>query len=60
MVAPLIVGLVIESVLGTSPWLMLAGILLGFVGGLAHIIMLTNKHDAQERRKKSPPGGNPP
>ena len=52
MVAPLIVGLVIDAVLGTSPWLMLAGIIFGFVGGLTHIIMLTNKHDAEERRKR--------
>ena len=58
MVAPLILGLVIDSYAGTTPWLTLAGVVLGFVGGVTHIIVVTNKHDAaarKDQRRSNPP-----
>jgi F0F1-type ATP synthase assembly protein I len=58
MVAPLIVGLVIDSYADTRPWFTLAGMVLGFVGGLAHIVVLSKKHDAatrQDQRRSNPP-----
>lgn len=51
MVAPLIVGLVLDNVLDTGPWLAVAGIVLGFIGGITHIVVLTNRHDAETRNQ---------
>jgi F0F1-type ATP synthase assembly protein I len=50
MVAPMIVGLVIDQYAATSPWFTIAGIMLGFVGGITHIVLLTSKHDAAMRK----------
>ena len=51
MVAPMIVGLAIDHYANTGPWLTVAGLILGFVGGLAHIVLLTKKQDAARREK---------
>jgi F0F1-type ATP synthase assembly protein I len=45
MVAPVIVGLVADHFAGTMPWITLGGIVLGFVGGLTHLVMLGQKQD---------------
>jgi F0F1-type ATP synthase assembly protein I len=58
MVVPLIVGLVVDYYADTSPWLTISGMVLGFVGGVTHIVVLTNKHDAATRKDQS--GSNPP
>jgi F0F1-type ATP synthase assembly protein I len=55
MVMPLIVGLVIDHWAGWGPWATLGGMVLGFVGGITHIVMLSNKQEAAMRNKK-PPG----
>jgi F0F1-type ATP synthase assembly protein I len=57
MVAPLVVGAIIDSYTGWSPWALVVGAVLGFVGGLAHLIALANRHD--KRRQKPPPGEAP-
>jgi F0F1-type ATP synthase assembly protein I len=49
MVAPLFVGLYLDWQFGTTPWLMLIGIVLGFVGGLYHLIVML-------QRRGRPPG----
>jgi F0F1-type ATP synthase assembly protein I len=59
MVAPLIAGLVIDHFAGWGPWATLAGMVLGFVGGITHIVVLSNKQEAGWRNKK-PPGDQPP
>jgi hypothetical protein len=59
MVAPLIAGLVIDYFAGWGPWATLGGMLLGFVGGITHIVVLSNKQEAAMRNKK-PPGDNLP
>jgi F0F1-type ATP synthase assembly protein I len=59
MVAPLIVGVVIDSYLDTTPWFLIAGTVVGFVGGIWHIVLLANKPDAA-RRGNGKPGNNPP
>jgi F0F1-type ATP synthase assembly protein I len=51
MVAPLIIGLVIDHYADWGPWATIGGVVLGFVGGVAHIVMLTNKHDSQQRKQ---------
>jgi F0F1-type ATP synthase assembly protein I len=58
MVMPLIVGLVIDRWVGWGPWAMLGGTVLGFVGGIAHLVILSKQQDAGQRDKK-PPGSNP-
>jgi F0F1-type ATP synthase assembly protein I len=58
MVAPLVVGLVIDYWAGWGPWATLAGIVLGFVGGMVHLVMLANKQDGELRERK-PPGNKP-
>ncbi len=57
MVAPMIVGLIVDHYAGTSPWLTVAGLILGFVGGLSHIVLLTKKQDAARRKKDKPGDG---
>lgn len=57
MVFPLIVGVVLDSYFGWKPWATIAGIGFGFVGGLVHLIVLSNRRDAADRSK--PPGGAP-
>jgi F0F1-type ATP synthase assembly protein I len=59
MVAPLIVGLVIDYYANWGPWAALSGIVLGFVGGICHIVVLSNKQEAAMRKKK-PPGDDLP
>jgi F0F1-type ATP synthase assembly protein I len=43
MVLPIGVGLVLDHYLGCTPWLAVAGAVLGFTAGLAHLIYLVNK-----------------
>jgi F0F1-type ATP synthase assembly protein I len=59
MVTPLIIGLVIDYYAGWGPWATVSGMVLGFVGGVAHIVLLTNKHDAAQRNEQKP-GSKPP
>ena len=42
MVAPMLLGLVLDSYLGWKPWATLLGGAIGFVGGLAHLVVLAN------------------
>lgn len=48
MVAPLVVGVLLDSWWGTSPWLAVVGAGVGLVGGLLHLVLYLN---AAERRK---------
>lgn len=56
MVGALGIGLAIDYFVGTSPWGVIVGTLLGFVGGMFHLITL-----AQEQAKdtKQPPREDP-
>jgi F0F1-type ATP synthase assembly protein I len=45
MVVPLGVGLLLDRWLGITPWLTITGAVLGFVGGLAHMIVIMNRLD---------------
>jgi F0F1-type ATP synthase assembly protein I len=56
MIAPLFAGLVLDHYAGTGPWLTIGGVVLGFVGGLTHIVMLTNRQEPSRREKKDKPG----
>ena len=50
MVAPIVLGLVLDHYLGWSPWGVLVGAVIGLVGGIAHLVQLTSK-----RNQKQPP-----
>ena len=56
MVVPIIVGLLLDQWLGTVPWLMLGGIVLGLVGGLIHMLLILKKLD---RSDSGPPEQGP-
>jgi F0F1-type ATP synthase assembly protein I len=47
MVVPLIVGAFVDSCFGTGPWLTVAGAVVGFVGGMMHLVALANKQNAR-------------
>ncbi|HEV3256116.1 MAG TPA: AtpZ/AtpI family protein [Gemmataceae bacterium] len=54
MVVPLVIGIALDHYLGWKPWATVAGALLGFVGGLGHLIVLVSRHDSPGPSK---PGG---
>jgi F0F1-type ATP synthase assembly protein I len=43
MVAPVVIGVVVDNWLGSSPWGAVIGAVLGLVVGLAHLIVMSNK-----------------
>jgi F0F1-type ATP synthase assembly protein I len=57
MVGPLIAGLVIDHYANTSPWFTVSGVILGFVGGISHIVLLTNRQETARRKKNKPGNG---
>jgi F0F1-type ATP synthase assembly protein I len=57
MVAPIGLGLALDYWLGWTPWATVAGAILGFVGGLAHLVSILNTNDRADSKK--PPPGSP-
>lgn len=43
MVAPLVVGLILDHQLGWTPWATVSGAMFGLVGGLVHLIAILNR-----------------
>jgi F0F1-type ATP synthase assembly protein I len=54
MVAPIGIGLALDYYLGTLPWVTVVCAVVGFVGGMIHLVLLVQDQDVEERRK--PPG----
>ena len=48
MVAPIVAGLLIDHYLDWRPWALIAGAVLGLVGGLVHLVHLLNKMDSKD------------
>jgi F0F1-type ATP synthase assembly protein I len=48
MVAPIVLGLYLDEQLGWSPWGVVAGAVLGLVGGLTHLVVLTREPEAND------------
>jgi F0F1-type ATP synthase assembly protein I len=57
MVAPIGVGLLVDYYFGSLPWATVICTVLGFVGGMVHLVVMVQRHDAEERRR--PPGEAP-
>jgi F0F1-type ATP synthase assembly protein I len=57
MVAPMGVGLGLDYYFNWTPWATVVGCLLGFVGGMVHLVLLVQQHDSEERRGRPPGGG---
>lgn len=49
MVAPVIVGSMIDRWLGSSPWGVAVGALLGLTGGLIHLVILSKPLPGEDR-----------
>jgi F0F1-type ATP synthase assembly protein I len=52
MVVPLGIGLWLDYQFGWGPWGAIIGMILGFVGGLTHLIVMANRIE-RERTKKN-------
>jgi F0F1-type ATP synthase assembly protein I len=48
MVAPIVAGLVFDHYLGSRPWGLVGGAVLGLAGGLIHLVHLLNKMDSKD------------
>jgi F0F1-type ATP synthase assembly protein I len=51
MVAPIGIGIILDRTLGWTPWLTLSGVLVGFVGGLAHMLILVKRLNEMDESK---------
>jgi len=45
MVVPIALGLLLDRWLGTLPWIGVAGVFIGFFGGLFHLLKMVEKID---------------
>jgi F0F1-type ATP synthase assembly protein I len=52
MVVPVLAGLAVEYYLGGRPWGVIAGAVLGLIGGFSHLLVLLNR---QQDETSSPP-----
>jgi F0F1-type ATP synthase assembly protein I len=43
MVVPIILGILLDEWWHTGPWLLVVGAVVGFVGGLYHLVILLNR-----------------
>jgi F0F1-type ATP synthase assembly protein I len=59
MVAPIGLGLLLDYFFNSLPWATVVCAVLGFTGGMVHLVLLVQKHDAEEERRRKPPGGSP-
>lgn len=52
MAAPPAVGALIDYKLGSSPWCVIVGAVLGLVGGLVHLVLLSQPQPGEKRPDK--------
>ncbi len=48
MVAPIVLGMVVDSYCNTAPWGVAVGAVLGLVGGLWHLVTLANRFNKSD------------
>jgi F0F1-type ATP synthase assembly protein I len=57
MVAPIVVGILLDSYLGWQPWGVAVGAVVGLAGGLWHLVVILQKLeqvDRQESEERKP------
>jgi F0F1-type ATP synthase assembly protein I len=54
MVIPMGVGIALDYYMGWRPWGTVGGLILGFIGGMTHLIVMVNRHD--QARPSKPRG----
>ena len=54
MVAPMGLGIALDWYFGWSPWALVIGFVLGFVGGFIHLLTMLKQHEDDEK-KQGPP-----
>jgi hypothetical protein len=59
MVAPLLIGVGLDYAFGWMPRATVTGAVIGFVGGFAHLIMMLNRHEAENRSRRGGGGDKP-
>jgi F0F1-type ATP synthase assembly protein I len=52
MAAPILLGWFLDERFGTLPWLIVAGAVLGLVGGMTHLVMMLNQEERRQRLGK--------
>ncbi len=57
MVAPIGIGALLDAYLGWTPWGIVGGCIVGFAGGMLHLVVMLQQHEAEQRRQ--PPGDKP-
>ncbi len=55
MVLPTIGGFYLDGWLGTTPWITIIAAVLGFAGGLIHLIAILRQKERDEAADKKPP-----
>jgi hypothetical protein len=55
MVAPVAIGMFLDSRFGWTPWAASAGAVIGLAGGLTHMLIMLKR--AEDRRPDEPPRG---
>jgi len=53
MVAPIAIGVYLDNRFGWSPWATVIGVVVGLVGGMAHMLLMLKRHE--EGRSPRPP-----
>lgn len=54
MVVPIVLGVVADHYLDSSPWGVIVGTVLGFVGGLLHLLAMLKKFEASDASNDKP------
>ncbi len=57
MVAPIALGVLLDRWLGILPWLTVTGAVVGFVGGLGHMVFLANRLNKDNDKPPTERGG---
>ncbi len=54
MVAPIGLGAIIDYNTGSAPWAIIVGAIIGFVGGMYHLIIIVNRPDEKNSDEGEP------
>ena len=57
MILPGIGGYYLDRWLGTTPWLLVVGVILGFVSAMFQLVALANRANPPGRKSPGPPNG---